>query len=102
MFRTLHTQRGFVKWVIIVVIAIIVLSYLGFDLRSIVEADQTQGNLHYVWELVKTAWDRYLEGPALWTWENIVKPVWELFTQNLNRLKNGDWKPAGETPTVLP
>ena len=88
--KTLNTRSGFVRWIILIVIAIIVLSYLGFDLRTIVEDDLTQDNIGYVWGFVLLVWEDYLRDPVLWTWNNIVLFIFnDLFLDNLDKLRDG-------------
>jgi len=59
-----NTQSGFVRMIILIVVIVLILSYLGFDLKTFIESDQTQGNLRYVW------------GGVLWTWDVILEPIW--------------------------
>ena len=60
-------QGGFIKLLVLfVILIVIVISYLGIDLRAIVQSPETQGNLGYVWGLVVTVWDNYLERPVLY------------------------------------
>ncbi len=90
MMNFKNDNRGLVKWIIIILIAVIVLSYFGFDLRSIIEADQTQGNLGYLWGLGVITWDKYLSQPILYFWHNIfIDLIWETFVENMERIKNG-------------
>jgi len=89
MFNQSNKQKGFFKIIILVIIAIIILSYFGFDLRAIIESPETQGNLGYVWGLVVTVWNNYLSGPILYLWNDIfIDLLWDSFIDNMNRLKN--------------
>lgn len=92
---------------VLVVIAIIVISYFGIDVQSEVEAPQTQSNLSYVWNGVVHFWDRYLEGPILYFWNNIfIALLWNGFVHNMLQLGNGqppidfslDWLPPYTPP----
>jgi hypothetical protein len=96
-------QGGFIRWIILVIVIIIALSYFGFDIRAIVENDQTQDNIGYVWGFVVMIWENYLSAPVLWIWENIVLFIWrDLFLNNLDRLRDGETFSdlAPETPSV--
>lgn len=85
-----NDNRGLIKWIVIIVIAVIVLSYFGFDLRSIVESDATQNNLGYVWGGVVTVWNEYLSQPILYFWNNIfIDLLWNSFVDNMGRIKEG-------------
>jgi hypothetical protein len=80
-----------VKLIILIIIAIIALSYFGFDLRGIVEAPQTQENLSYVWGLLISLWENILRRPVLFFWQNIfIDLLWETFVSNFERLKAGE------------
>jgi len=86
-----NKQGGLIKWILIFVIFIIIISYLGLDLRAIVESPETQGNIGYVWSLTTTAWNNYLKSPVLYFWNNIfIDLLWESFVSNLERIKAGD------------
>jgi hypothetical protein len=106
----INPQGGFVKLIIILVIAILVLSYLGFDLKSIVESQQNKENFNYVWAYINAFWTKYLQAPAAWLWENVmIKIVWEkcilvgihlLQTDDfLNGEKNGQPQTNNMVPT---
>lgn len=53
-FRS-QQSSGFIKLILIVVVALIVLGFFGFDVRNIIESEQVQQNLAYVWDLTKAA-----------------------------------------------
>jgi len=90
IFYLKNDNRGLVRWIFIIIIAIIILSYFGFDLRSIVEADDTQDNLGYVWGGVVMIWDNYLTKPVLYLWNDIfIDLIWSAFTENMGVIKGG-------------
>jgi hypothetical protein len=84
------SQRGFIKYIILIVIAIFILSYLGFDIKRIVEADQTRSNFSYVWLALTHFWQTFLQEPALWVWHVIIVGIfWKLLLlPTLNILQN--------------
>lgn len=57
-------NKGFVKTVIIIVIALIVLGYYGFNLRQIVSAPAVSDNLSYAREVSANIWNSYLKTPV--------------------------------------
>lgn len=76
-----------IKYVILGLILIIVLSFFGFDLRSIIEAPLTQNNLQYVKGAIMDFWNKYLERPIMYLWKNIfINILWGSFINNLNRI----------------
>ena len=103
MFK-LNKESGFVKLIITIIIAIIILSYFGFDLRAVIESPGTQGNLGYVWGIVVSVWDTYLSNPVSYIWNDIfIDLFWDTFVENMNRLKNGEATTIEElTPTATP
>lgn len=82
-------QKGVSIIGIVIVIALIVL-YFGIDIQSVVEKPQTQKNVAYVSEKTQTVWQKYLEQPAFYIWNNIfLDLIWGAFTQNLQAIKEG-------------
>jgi len=85
------TNRGLVRTVLIVLIAILVLSYFGFDIKSIVESPLAQNNIGYVWGFVVSVWNNYLSQPVTYFWNNIfIGILWESFKGALDNIKNGE------------
>jgi hypothetical protein len=76
-----NREGGFVKLLLSIVIALIILSYFGFDLRTLIENPQTQENLNYFWNLLKTFWFDYIWKGILFVWNYIV----ELFSKIFSR-----------------
>lgn len=67
-----NQNKGFIKYIILIIIGILILSYFGFDIKGTVESDQSRSNLSYVWGLVVYIWDHFLAGPVIWVWKTIV------------------------------
>lgn len=65
-------NRGFIKLILFIVIALIALGFFGYNLRDIVNSPTVRDNLTYVWGLVVKLWDNFLLVPLSWVWENIV------------------------------
>ncbi|MBC8465113.1 MAG: hypothetical protein H8D63_01960 [Parcubacteria group bacterium] len=97
----MHTQRGFIKTIIIVVVIIIILGYFGFNLRDIIESEDVQHNLTYAWDGVVYAWDTWLKEPSTWFWENIWIPyIWEPFVNVMESIKDKQPSEQFEAPEV--
>jgi hypothetical protein len=76
-----------IKYIALGFVAIIALSFFGYDLRSIIEAPLTQNNLHYVTDGIKYVWTEYLAGPVLYFWNNIfLNILWGSFMHNLGKI----------------
>ncbi len=52
--RGLPAQAGFIKLILLIVIALIVLGLFGYNLRTIVNSPTVRENLAFVWNLIVT------------------------------------------------
>jgi len=98
-----NIQSGLIQWIVLIIIVILVLSYFGFDLRGLISDEGTEDNFSVVWEYLTLIWERWLETPAKWIWENIISFIWnDLFLENLEKLQGGEgFRDLGpDTPSV--
>jgi len=103
MMEFKNDNRGLIKWVVIILIAVIVLSFFGFDLRSIIESDLTKNNIGYLWGLGVMVWNDYLSQPILYFWHNIfINLLWDSFVENMERIKAGEPTTIEEMAPQLP
>ena len=70
-----RSEHGIIQIILVIVVAIIILSYLGFSLRDIMEHDTTQENFSYIGELFKRLWNNIFKAPCLFIWHNILVPI---------------------------
>lgn len=67
-----------IKWIVIIVIIILALSYWQIDLRGIVESEAGQANFAFAKEILVNAWQTY------------IIPAWEfvkgLFFDSLGKI----------------
>ncbi|MDD4803938.1 MAG: hypothetical protein PHN69_02080 [Candidatus Pacebacteria bacterium] len=78
-------KKGFIKTIIIIVIALIVLGYFGFDVENIIKSDKVQKNLGYVWNIVSKIWNSYLAAPVLFVWDKFfIGVIWNTIVSVLN------------------
>ncbi|MEK7644832.1 MAG: hypothetical protein AAB391_00710 [Patescibacteria group bacterium] len=66
------SNRGFLKMIILVIIAILILSYFGFNLKDIAESDTSKSNFSYIWNFLSYVWNTFLVTPASFVWNVIV------------------------------
>jgi hypothetical protein len=92
----MKTQQGIVKTVILLVIALLILSYYGFDLRKTVDSPTTQSNFSYVKTFVVNFWTNYLEKPAKYVWNIFLTYIWTPAFENLKQIN------AGHPPSIQP
>lgn len=63
--------------VIVVVVALLILSYFGFNLRSLADSPTTQENFHYAINFVVDVWNNYLKTPVMYVWNDVfIKLIW--------------------------
>jgi hypothetical protein len=93
-----------IKWIIILVVILLVLSYFGFSLRSLIDQPVTQDNFTYVATSTASVWDKYLRQPAGYLWNDVfINLIWDPAIYNLEQMKTG--KPtniATSAPTLPP
>jgi hypothetical protein len=58
-----NKQGGFLNWIILILIVLIILGYYGFDVRKALEKPETRQNISYVTEKVIFVWEKYLKKP---------------------------------------
>ena len=81
------TDGGLIKTIIIIVIALLIISYLGINLRSIVNSPTTQSNFSYVWNGIVYIWQTYLQAPATVVWNFFLTYIWDPAIRNLEHLQ---------------
>lgn len=84
----IQTNRGLVKMVVVIFIVLLILAYLGFNIRSIVASETFQDNWSFLSDLTANIWNNYLKGPLGYLWSSILVPyVW---TPVIDKLKSGN------------
>ncbi len=75
--KKIPENRGLVKMIVLIVIGLLILSYLGFNLRHLADSPTTKDNFSYVINLIVHIWDTYLKGPVVYVWNVIFIPyIW--------------------------
>jgi hypothetical protein len=75
-----NKQGGLIKMIIIIVIAIIVLSWYGVDIKEFLTSPQVQKNFGYISDFIKDVWADYLSEPAQKIWGIWIEHVWKPLT----------------------
>lgn len=90
-----------IKWIIIALLGLILLGYLGFDIRKAIDASATRSNLEYVKEATLHVWNKYLKGSTMYLWEIIketfIKYIWTPALNNLIKTNNNQ---STTTPSI--
>ncbi|OHA17628.1 MAG: hypothetical protein A2664_03335 [Candidatus Taylorbacteria bacterium RIFCSPHIGHO2_01_FULL_46_22b] len=58
-------QRGIIQLVILILIAIILVSYFGIDLQNAFTTPLLKKNLWFTWELIKDGFINYVYNPLM-------------------------------------
>lgn len=107
--KKIPENRGFIKIILIIIVALLVLSYFGFSLRDLINRPVTQDNFGYVATTTVTFWDKYLKNPASYIWNDIfIDVIWDPAIDNIKRLNKGEpddiqlAQPMLPPPTLMP
>ncbi len=68
----MKTNQGLIKTILIIIIAIIILGYFGFDIRSAIESPTTKDNFNYVQKIVWQVWNNYLKDIVMYIWNEVI------------------------------
>jgi hypothetical protein len=69
-----NKNGGLIKWIILIVIAVLILSWFNVDIKEFFMSEQVQRNFGYIWNFIKDTWSTYLAGPATKLW-GIIKEL---------------------------
>ena len=70
-----NKSAGFIKAIIVIVIALVVLGYFGFNVAEIVKKPIVKNNLEFAYNGAKLVWTNYLAGPASGLWDHMMASV---------------------------
>jgi len=77
-------KKGLIKTIIVIIIALIILGYFGFNIGDIINGSTVQSNLHTAWDFVSKIWNNYLSVPFVFVWDKIfVGILWKLLQSGL-------------------
>ncbi len=91
----INKQRGIVRTVILIIIALLVVSYFGINLRQLATSPTSESNFSYVWGSVTYVWDTYLKTPATEVYDLFITYIWDPSIADIQRIDSGQL-PAGE------
>ena len=97
-----HNQ-GFIRTVIIIVVALLILSYFGFNIRDIVNSPAGRDNFSYTQEIMIKVWNNYLKKPVTYLWNDIfLELIWEPAIDALKKIKDGEPDSLQSSAPVIP
>jgi hypothetical protein len=84
MKKNFATNRGLIKMIVLIIAGLILLAYLGLNLRSIVESQTFVDNWEFIKGLAVTIWNNYLSTPIMYLWSKVFIPyLWEPIINNI-------------------
>lgn len=94
MKNSIKNNQGFIGIIVLIIVAVVILSYLGFDLKKIFTSDMVQKNFSYVTGVIKNIWSNYLSVPFAFVWDEAAKPLfqlmWKTFLSGIESIKNAN------------
>ncbi len=73
--KPFQTNRGLVRTIVVILVALLLLSYFGFNLRSIVGSEMFQENWTFVKELCLNIWENQMKPGLFFLYEAIFPDV---------------------------
>ena len=103
MKNRIPRNRGLIGWIVIIVVVLLILSYYGFSLRTLVQSPTTQDNFGYVATTSVSVWDKYLKQPANYLWNDVfINLIWDPGIRNLKDMKNNQPTDIQSSSPTLP
>ncbi len=90
MTRMPKTDKGLIKLIVVIVIALLLVAFLGLNLRSIINSPTFQDNWQLIKGIVLQIWTRFLKVPVLFIWnQGFIRFIWHPIFQNLLHVNLG-------------
>ena len=95
-------QKGFIKIIILIVAALLILSYFGISLRAVISSPVTQDNISYTTTGIVGFWNAYLKAPATYVWNQIfLNLIWDPAIDSIRNIGHDKLRPATSTPQTI-
>jgi len=82
-------NKGFIQFIIIIVLALVVISLLGVSLGELFQNKLLKDNFSILFRALQYLWDNYLSYPFQLFWQFFRNLIWEPFLDVLEGLKRG-------------
>jgi hypothetical protein len=79
-------QGGFLKAIIIIVIALVILGYVfHISITDVLNDPKVQQSLQWLWGIILTIWS-YIQAPIMYVWNNfVIGVVWNAIKAGLGQ-----------------
>jgi len=64
-------NKGLIKEILIIVIALIILGALGYNIKDIINSPSVQANLSWFWSIILVIWS-WISAPVMWIWNTLI------------------------------
>lgn len=68
-------QNGFIKTIILIIVALVVLGAMGFDIRDLIEKPIIKNNLLYGWDVLQNLWFSFIKPAAMYISDHVISPA---------------------------
>lgn len=76
--KFINKQSGLIKLIILIIVLVLILSYLGINIKNIAESEIGKANFAYlgeilskIWSYLVALWDKYLASGADKLWDKL-------------------------------
>lgn len=74
----IEQNKGFIRAVLIIILALVVLSYFGFDGEEVIKSERVQDALNATGRFLSIVWHDFIVRPVLWIWNEVfIDIAWE-------------------------
>lgn len=78
MQKEIKYNGGFIRDIVIIVIAVLALNYIGFNVRDQLDSPEVKSFFMGILGNLFNIWENYIKEPALYIWNTfIIGVVWE-------------------------
>ena len=85
----LSQNRGLIRTIVLIVIALLILSYFGLNLRDIVNSPAGKDNFSFTQEVMIKIWS-YIKGPVTYLWHIFIDLIWNPAIEALTKIRDGE------------
>jgi hypothetical protein len=90
-------NKGFIKAIIVIVIAFAILAYWGYDIKRILSSPEFKEKLVFIWNWARDLWTNYIVIWAKWLWHHGGE---SLYTSIKGFLPSANTGTATSTPEI--
>jgi len=74
MSKKINKEQGLIKLIVLLIIAIVIISFFGISLRDLKEKGTITDNFTFAKQVTVDTWNNYLKKPFIWGWNFFITP----------------------------